>query len=428
MSRKKTTKEFIRQAKAKHGRKYDYSETIYTGCFDEIKYICRKHGEKKQVASHHLSGRGCDDCGNESSSLKQRSSKSEFIQKAKVVHGNQYDYSQVEYINNSTPVKIICETHGEFWQRPQGHLTGNNGVGSGCDDCGKEKSSSKQTYTTEQFITKAKDTHGDLYDYSKVNYTKDGNNVTIICSVHGEFEQTPSNHYQFGCIDCGREKTRISRIEVGKASFFKLAKQKHGNKYDYSEVVYVDVHEKVKILCKKKNHPSFRLTPYNHANNGIKCPKCEKERQALFHLAQKSTTEEWIKKAKALHGDRYDYSLVEYVGRHDPVTIICGVHGPFPQDAGSHINKKDPCGCSLCVDLKDSKGMQKIEKFLIKHKIDFERERTFKTLRRILPLPLDFWLPKRKTVIEFDGEQQKSLSSKPRQNMVINMIIHKLSM
>ena len=59
MFRKKTTKEFIRQAKAKHGRKYDYSETIYTGCFDEIKYICRKHGEKKQVASYHLSGRGC---------------------------------------------------------------------------------------------------------------------------------------------------------------------------------------------------------------------------------------------------------------------------------------------------------------------------------------------------------------------------------
>ena len=81
MSRKKTTKEFIRQAKAKHGRKYDYSETIYTGCFDEIKYIYRKHGEKKQVASYHLSGRGCDDCGNESSSLKQRSSKSEITQK-----------------------------------------------------------------------------------------------------------------------------------------------------------------------------------------------------------------------------------------------------------------------------------------------------------------------------------------------------------
>ena len=118
--------------------------------------------------------------------------------------------------------------------------------------------------TTKEFIKQAKAKHGDKYDYSKVIYSKDGNNVDIICSLHGEFKQTPSNHYKFGCIDCGREKTRISRIEIGKASFFKLAKQKHGNKYDYSEVVYIDVHKKVKILCKKKNHPSFRLTPYNH--------------------------------------------------------------------------------------------------------------------------------------------------------------------
>jgi very-short-patch-repair endonuclease len=410
--RKKTTEEFIKKVKLVHGKKYDYSKVLYTGCFDEVKIICETHGEFSQVASNHLSGRGCWDCGNESSSLKQRNSKSKFIQKAEIVHGNQYDYSQVEYINNSTPVKIICETHGEFWQRPQGHLTGNNGLGSGCEKCGREKITLKLTHTTEQFIAKAKDVHGDLYDYSKAKYSKDGNNLTIICSEHGKFEQTPSNHYKFGCIDCGREKTRISRIEVGKASFFKLAEEKHGDKYDYSEAIYIDGHTEVTILCNKKNHPPFKLTPFNHANNGIKCPKCEKERQALFHLAQKSTTEEWIKKAAALHGDRYDYSLVEYVGRHDPVTIVCGVHGPFSQDAGSHINKKNPSGCPLCIDLKNSKGMQKIEEFLVQHKIDFERERTFKTLRYKLPLPLDFWLPKRKTVIEFDGEQHNPKRAK----------------
>jgi very-short-patch-repair endonuclease len=337
--------------------------------------------------------------------MPRKKTKEEFIADAKKKHGNKYGYSKVAYVNSTTNVKIVCKKHGLFKQKPNRHLYGNNGVGSGCKKCGKQQQILKQTFTTEKFIAKAQKIHANKYGYHKVKYTKDGNNVTIICKIHGKFDQTPSNHYKFGCIDCGREKTRISRIEIGKASFFKLAKQKHGNKYDYSEVVYIDVHKKVKILCKKKNHPSFRLTPYNHANNGIKCPKCEEERQALFHLAQKSTTEEWIKKAKALHGDRYDYSLVVYIGRHDLVTIICGVHGPFPQDAGSHINKKDPCGCPLCVDLKNSKGMQKIEKFLIKHKIDFERERTFKTLRRILPLPLDFWLPKRKTVIEFDGEQ-----------------------
>ena len=113
---KKTTKEFIKQAKAKHGRKYGYSKTIYTGCFDEIKHICRKYGEKKQVASYHLSGRGCDDCGNESSSLKQRNPKSDFIKKARAVHGNQYDYSHVKYINNRTNVKILCKIHGVFSQ------------------------------------------------------------------------------------------------------------------------------------------------------------------------------------------------------------------------------------------------------------------------------------------------------------------------
>lgn len=111
--------------------------------------------------------------------------------KAKAIHGNKYDYSKVNYVNTKEKVCIICPTHGEFWQRPNGHLNG-----LGCDKCGKTYS-----YTTEEFIEKAKQIHGNKYDYSKVKYINAQTKVCIICPIHGEFWQTPYKHLNLkeGC-------------------------------------------------------------------------------------------------------------------------------------------------------------------------------------------------------------------------------------
>ena len=118
----------------------------------------------------------------------------EFINEAKLIHDNKYDYSLTNYINSKTKVKIICPTHGIFEQMPSSHLFGN-----GCPKCrGKNK-------TTEEFINEAKLIHDNKYDYSLVNYISSHISIKIICPIHGVFEQSPANHLTSnGCPVCNR--------------------------------------------------------------------------------------------------------------------------------------------------------------------------------------------------------------------------------
>jgi len=117
----------------------------------------------------------------------------EFIKKAKSVHGDKYDYSKVDYVNNSTKISINCPIHGEFEQRPNDHLSG-----KGCSKCSGVCKS-----TTEEFILKVKAIHGNKYDYSKVDYANAHKKVIIICPKHGEFKQEPNSHLRsVGCPKC----------------------------------------------------------------------------------------------------------------------------------------------------------------------------------------------------------------------------------
>ena len=126
-----------------------------------------------------------------------------FIEKAKQIHNDKYDYSKVNYVNSRTKVCIICPTHGEFWQTPHNHLKGYE-----CAECGKEKSHLSKM-TTEDFIVKSKEIHGNKYDYSKACYKTCDTKVCIICPEHGEFWQTPSNHINgSGCPKCANEKRK----------------------------------------------------------------------------------------------------------------------------------------------------------------------------------------------------------------------------
>ena len=141
MSKKLTTEIFIERARKIHGNKYDYSKVVYVNCYSLIIIICPLHGEFVQTPTVHLSGRGCQKCGGTT-----RLTTEEFINKARKIHGNTYDYSKVVYVNTHIEIIIICPKHGEFLQTPNGHLSG-----KGCMKCsGLEKS------TTEKFIIRAK--------------------------------------------------------------------------------------------------------------------------------------------------------------------------------------------------------------------------------------------------------------------------------
>ena len=113
-----TTEEFIKKAKEIHGNKYDYSKVEYKNTSTKVCIICPEHGEFWQTPNHHLQGHGCPKCKNEKIRKRHTHNITIFIEKARKVHGDKYDYSKAEYINASTKVCIICPEHGEFWQTP----------------------------------------------------------------------------------------------------------------------------------------------------------------------------------------------------------------------------------------------------------------------------------------------------------------------
>lgn len=191
--------------------------------------------------------------------------------------------------------------------------------------------------TTDQFIEKAKEVHGDRYDYLKVVYVKAIQKVIIICKEHGEFEQTPSKHLLGGCKQCAMETLAIKK-RSSTPQFIQKAKAVHGdNKYDYSKVVYVKAVQSIIIICKQ--HGEFYQTP-NHHLTGYGCNKCGGR--------AKSNTQEFIEKAKEVHGDRYDYSKAVYIKSTQKIIIICKTHGEFGQQPSNHLSGQ---GCSKCANI-----------------------------------------------------------------------------
>jgi len=197
----KTTDKFIKEAKEKHGDTYDYSKVDYKTACEKVIIICKEHGEFCQSPPNHLNGSGCYYCGKIIMAQKQTLTREEFINKALEMHGSKYDYSKVDYKTACEKVIIICKLHGDFLQIPNSHLNG-----SGCYYCGKIIMAQKQTLTREEFINKSNEIYNNLYDYSKVVYTNNYTKIIIICKEHGEFEQTPQGHTSGRiCIKCSNK-------------------------------------------------------------------------------------------------------------------------------------------------------------------------------------------------------------------------------
>ncbi len=192
-----------------------------------------------------------------------------FLDKAKTIHGDKYNYSNSIYLGATTKLEIICSKHGSFWQIPAGHLDG-----KGCQKCARELVGSKTKYTTEEFIALAKSKHGDKYDYSETLYGKSNTDpLKIICKQHGAFQQKPMGHLAGqGCFHCGVEvsrKTHLLNTEI----FIKNAESKHGKTYCYSKSIYTSSANKLIITC--TTHGDFSASPNSHLM-GTGCPSCSK--------------------------------------------------------------------------------------------------------------------------------------------------------
>jgi hypothetical protein len=189
----------------------------------------------------------------------------EFIRRSIIVHGNKYDYSLVEYINNKTKVKIICPTHGIWEQVPTSHYI------CGCRKCADQVRHNLYAFSTDKFIEMAKLIHKNIYDYSKVNYFNTNLNIDIICKKHGLFSQVPFVHLKgHGCPKCQYENNAV-RFTKTTREFINDAIATHGNKYNYSKSVYIDDRTNIEIVCDK--HGAFLQSPSSHLQ-GHGCGKC----------------------------------------------------------------------------------------------------------------------------------------------------------
>ena len=408
MDRKKTTEEFIEEAIRIHGAKYDYSKVNYKNNSTKVCIICPLHGEFWQTPKRHLKGDGCPVCGRKSAGAKNRLNREEFIKRAQEIHGNKYDYSMVEYTTCETPVCIICPIHGKFLQTPTRHLNS-----MGCPKCTAEHKGVDRRLNQEEFINRLNSIFGNQYDYTSVKYKNTRTPVTVVCKKHGEFSLNASALLAgCGCPKCKKERieenrrlrqknTEIEREQKKSAqervkkeklnSFIQKAREVHGDKYDYSKVEYINTKEKVCIICPE--HGEFWQVAESHLQ-GAGCPKCaSKKLSAIFSF----DTDKFMKNAKAIHGDKYDYSKVNYVNNHSKVIIGCPKHGDFLQTPSMHVNMRQ--GCPLCGTLS-SKDELEIYELLKQHYggIIIMREHSI-----IAPKELDIFLPDKKIAIEYNG-------------------------
>ena len=258
-----------------------------------------------------------------------------FIEKAKNKHGDKFDYSKVIYKTSKDKVIIICknEGHGEFETTPDSHIQ----TQGACQNCRYETIASKRKKTQELFISQAKEKHREeTYDYSEVVYVNHTTKVKIGCKIHGLFEQKAGNHLRGdGCIKCAGIYTPSTEEWIEKAE------SKHGKgKFDYSEVEYKNAYTEIIIGCKTCDK-KFKQTPTSHMHSEIGCDWCRKK-----HVY---TTDEFIEEARKIHGERFDYSKVEYKSALEPIIIICRTHGEFLQTPSDHKNQGS--GCKKCSNV-----------------------------------------------------------------------------
>ena len=310
----------------------------------------------------------------------RKKTKDEFIKESRDVHGDKYDYSNVEYVGAHTKVCIICKEHGEFWQTPSNHLSGR-----GCIKCRDNATGERCRFSKEDFIKRANEIHNGKYNYDKVYYINNYTKVCIICPEHGEFWQEPKHHINgCGCQKCYYEVAGDS-LRFSKEDFIKRANEIHNGKYNYDKVDYKGANTKVYIVCPE--HGKFWQTPNGHLQ-GHGCHKCGGN--------YSPTKEEWIAYAHEVHNSKYDYSKVEYVNSKTKVCIICKEHGKFWQTPSSHAQG---VGCPKC---NSSKLEGIIRKSFTESGITFNEQYRSKWLGK---QSLDFYLPDYNIGIECQGLQ-----------------------
>lgn len=275
-------------------------------------------------------------------------SNEDFITKSKNKHGNKFDYSDVCYKGYKEKVKLTCLKHGSFETTASNHLTSQAG---GCKKCVLILNGESHKKDTNHFIKKAKEIHGDFYDYSKSNYTHSLNPVEIICLLHGPFIMKASNHInnKQGCPKCGNTRTKNKNTRTLNSFIEQISMKENFNKYDFSNIVQFDtMRSKIYPTC--LSHGKYITTPSNVINSKyFGCNKCKKQDDRF-------TTEKFIEISKNIHGDSYNYDNADYTTAHTTIKVTCPKHGDYECKPYNHMAGKG--FCPKCTDFVSSYEME----------------------------------------------------------------------
>lgn len=387
--RKLTNNEWVSEMMQLHGDGYSYEKCHYDGSHSKVTITCKKHGDFITEAGQFAKGYGCPLCRKEE---REQSTIKNFLSEARKVHGDKYTY---RFDQGKNRVTVICPEHGEFVQNRYSHLSG-----CGCKECYRERRKNKnkdQKLLTERWIKKARSVHGDKYDYSKSVYKSAKEKILIICPEHGEFLQTASEHTGGkGCPKCGIERNR-QRFIFDKEKMIEAARKVHGDKYEYVGE-YHGMRKNMVMKC--PIHGEFSMLPTNHIHGKKGCPECGKIK---CRESNTMTTEQFIERCKAAHGDKYDYSNTVYNGWNNEFEYVChkkyangDEHGVIRQKPSVHLLMD--CGCPKC-----GRTVSKAE-----HEIaDYVRQYAdiVQNTRSVLPShkELDIYVPSLKLGIEYNG-------------------------
>lgn len=238
--------------------------TEYVNAHTKCTFKCNECNlEFEQTPNHHKKMKVCP-CNRKNEIVDIETIKLQVKEKSE----GKYSLIESSYHSSNKKAKFICDSHGEFSAIPYKIISGRL---AGCKKCGKEAFVEKRGKTTVEFIAEAIAVHGELFDYSKCEYTHAHGHVTIICPKHGEFQQMATNHLRrIGCPKCGDIRTKTATTADFKEMCERF-REKHDGFYEYPDQEYINNKTKIKIVCPK--HGNFYQRPVAHLQ-GNSCPKC----------------------------------------------------------------------------------------------------------------------------------------------------------
>lgn len=357
-SLRSNTEKFIEKAHKVHGDKYSYEKAVYTGCTKPLIVTCSLHGDFKITPHKHISGKqGCPECGKLVRAAKKNKG-ALFVERAKAIHGDKYDYSLVNYKTCKDKVEIICNKCGKhFPQTPDNHIN----LQRGCPFCGMER-------VKETAVQRGKERKG------KPNFKHRSSTekwVAKVLAKHPEF----------------------------------------ADKYDYSRVVYTKADERVEIICKTCGRVCTPKARKHMTGQG--CKSCAGRKSVEKNIP---TFQEMVKRAQEVHGDEYTYLESSYTCMTSKMDILCNKCGRiFPQKPDQHISKKQ--GCPFCQHVVSS-GEQDVFAFVKEH-THCEVQNNVRIVpdffvgdKRIHKAELDIYVPELKLAIEYNGTYFHDISLK----------------